>query len=539
MKRASSSNARTAAGQALSLAPTRRALATGAVGVLAGLAFSACGGSENGQRTLAESCTAYATTALAHQAKIAKTELRAAQGTLPEVCIVRGTIVSSPKSTINWAVELPSPAAWNGKTVTMGGGGFDGFIPTDSAGSQQRIGSYANPFVKISSDSGHQSRGFEWAVDDVALANHSYEANHMVLEVGTQIATEFYGRRPTRRYMFGHSNGGRSGIAAAQRYPHDYDGVVSLAPAISQQGHGSSNLLRDRQYFRSASNWLSKAKVDLYAREETVACDELDGLKDGVIGNIEQCKYVPTNLLCPPGVDNDSCLTAGQIESIRQTYADANSGVVLSDGMVGYPRFGRGGAATSDWQSYLFGTTFEAKSPFNYNVDWEVAKVVTLDPNVDFMNYDPTKYQAGFTRLSKSIDTTNPDLSAFADKGGKLLIWYGLADACVSVYRTAEYYDSVKKFLGESKARSFSRFITTPSTGHNMDGPNAVSIDFLAALDEWVERSTAPDNLVASKFAVGSATPTFQRPVCEYPKFPRYNGTGDPAKASSFTCSAS
>ena len=521
-----------------------RGLYTATLGALAALALAACGGgggsSPLASKPLAEACPAYAPTALPHGAKVTRTEIRRAQGTLPEVCIVRGQIVSSAESTINWAVELPSQSLWNGKTLTIGGGGLDGFIPTDDPWYQQLVGPSANPFVKISSDSGHQSRGFEWAKSDVALRNHAFEANHLALEVGTAVATEFYGKRPLRRYHMGHSNGGRSGLISTQKYPKDYDGVIAMEPAISQQAHQTNlgpNVIR--HIFQSRDHWLSPAKISLYAKAETAACDGLDGLKDGIIGNIEACNYVPTELLCI-GADNDQCLTAGQIESIRLIYTSHRTPVTLSRGAVGYPRFGRGGASTSDWQSYMFGTSFDVPDSFNHMAVTEAAKLVEGNPNVNVLSHDPTRFQAQYLRLAEMIDATDPDISAFADNGGKLLIWYGLGDTCVSLYRTAEYFDSVRQRLGEGRVQSFARMLTSPSNGHNLDGPGTdpLSIDLLAAMDAWVEKGSAPDKLVASQFAAGSTTAIAKRPVCEFPKFPRYNGAGDTGKAESFTCSA-
>lgn len=508
------------------------------------LALAACGSGSDPQplasKPLAEGCPAYTSAALPHGAKITRTEVRQAQGSLPEVCIVRGQIVSSPESTINWAVELPTLAQWNGKTLTIGGGGFDGFIPTDDPWYQQLVGPSANPYVKISSDSGHQVQGFAWGKSDVALRNHAFDANHFVLEVGTTIATEFYGKRPVRRYHMGHSNGGRSGLISTQKYPKDYDGVVAMEPAISQQAHqvnlGPTVL---RHIFKSRDNWMSPAKIALYAKAETAACDGLDGLKDGIIGNVGACNYVPTDLLCQ-GADSDSCLTAGQIESIRLIYSDHQTPVTLSRGAVGYPRFGRGGASTSDWQSYMFGSSFDAPDSFNHMAVTEAARLVEGNPNANILTHDPTQYQAQYLRLAQMIDGTDPDISAFADNGGKLLIWYGVGDTCVSLYRTADYFDSMKQRLGASKVQGFARMVTSPSNGHDLDGAGTEprSIDLLAAMDAWVEKGATPDKLVATKFAPGTSTPVAQRPVCEYPKFPRYSGTGDPSKAESFTCSA-
>ncbi|KRD42504.1 tannase [Acidovorax sp. Root275] len=527
-------------------AARNRPWAIGGLGAIAALTLAACGGGGSdaapplAAKPLAEACAAYTSAALPHGAKVTRTELRKADATLPDACIVRGEIVSSAESTIRWAVELPTLAQWNGKTLTIGGGGFDGFIPTDDPWYQQLVGPSAHAYVKISSDSGHQIRGFAWGKSDVALRNHAFDANHFVLEVGTAIATEFYGKRPARRYHMGHSNGGRSGLIATQKYPKDYDGVVAMEPAISQQAHqvnlGPTVL---RHIFKSRDNWLSPAKIALYAKAETAACDGLDGLKDGIIGNVEACSYVPTDLLCK-GADSDTCLTAGQIESIRLIYSDHRTPVTLSRGAVGYPRYGRGGASTSDWQSYMFGTSFDAPDSFNHMAVTEAARLVEGNPNASVLSHDPTQYQTQYARLAEMIDATDPDISAFADNGGKLLIWYGLGDTCVSVYRTADYFDSVKQRLGASKVQGFARMVTSPSNGHDLDGAGTEprSIDLLAAMDAWVEKSTAPDKLVATKFAPGTSTPVAQRPVCEYPKFPRHNGTGDPSKAESFTCSA-
>lgn len=489
--------------------------------------------------SLGSLCKQFSPKQLPYGAEVTKTEIRASGEMGPEVCIVRGKIVSSPESTINWAVELPAPTVWNGKTLTFGGGGFDGFIPTDKAEYHLMAGPSAFPYVKMSSDSGHQIRGFyPWALSDVALRNHAYEANHETLGVGVEIATQFYGRKPTRHYMFGQSNGGRSGVISAKRFPKDYDGIIAVEPAVRQQAHESSlGTTTMRHIFSAPENWLSPAKVTLFARAEMRACDALDGLKDGVISNIRACKYIPTDLLCK-GTENDNCLTAGQIETIRMIYSDQSVPIEMADGLTGYRRFGRGGAATSDWEAFLFGPTFEAREAFDYMVADQTAKVVQNDPNATVMNYKPEEYSAAFHRLSAELDLTNPNLSAFADHGGKLLVWYGLADTCVSIYSWADEATRIRTATGPAKTAQFMRFLTSPGIGHALDGPGTAKLDLISAMDAWVERHVAPDHLVASHVDRKNGKATFQRPVCSYPKFPRYKGEGDPNSADSFVCSA-
>lgn len=191
---------------------------------------------------------------------------------------------------------------------------------------------------------------------------------------------------------------------------------------------------------------------------------------------------------------------------------------------------------------FLFGTGFDKRDAFNYFVADEMARVAEKNSTANAMTHDPRLYQSEYTRVSAILDSTDPDLRAFADNGGKMLLWYGLSDTCVSVYRTAEYFDSVKNVMGESSVRKFARFLASPGIAHTFDGmtfagPGAGNVEWLAAIDTWVEKGQAPDALVATRVS-SDGKPQFQRPVCEYPKFPRYKETGDPTKADSFTCSS-
>lgn len=551
-------------------APFKGARTRALTGPLLGtLVLAACGGNDTpappAARPLAQSCAAYVPSQLPANATFERTELRDTQTvtethygtgeaiTLPRACIVRGTIVSGPGSTIQWAVELPEGTDWNGKTMTLGGGGFDGFIPTDDPWHVKYVQTDAAlPFVRISSDSGHQTEDFAWGTDPMALANHAQEANHLALQVGTHIATQFYGKAPTRRYMVGHSNGGRSGLMAADRYPNDYDGVLAMSPAISQQAHqvnmgGFNRWIYGRQADGSVdaavparANWISPAKSALYAAAEIAACDGLDGLKDGIIGNVEACTYVPTDLKCADdvaGAQDDSCLTTGQIEAIRLNYADKTVPLTLANGMTGYERYGRGGAATGDWQVYAFGFEYDGdflSKGFSYIAPTSVIQALTGSESADSMNHDPLSISARWQALANTMEPSS-DLGTFGQQG-KLLVWYGMADTCVSVYRTAAFLDQVRNQSGSTAYDGFARFVTSPGVGHDLTGPGAAKADLITALVDWVEKGIAPDQLVATGT---SDTGTFERPLCPFPSFPKYKGSGDASKASSFTCSVS
>lgn len=483
---------------------------------------------------------------LPYGAVFKKSQYRKANKSLPEACIIRGTIKSSNVSTISWAIELPSKKHWNGNSLTVGGGGFDGFIPTDDPWYHKYVmGPSSSAYVRISSNSGHDTQDFAWGSDSEALKNHAYEANHKVLHVGIKVAAAFYGEEPLYRYMVGQSNGGRSGLMAAGKYPDDYDGVLAFAPALSQQSHqvnlGPNNRWLYSEKAPKESNWISPVKGALFASAEIKACDMLDGLKDGVISNFEACNYIPTDLQCKndsKGVKDPTCFTSGQIEAIRLNYSDKAVPLELANGMTGYERYGRGGAATPDWTVYAFGTKFTNNlndRGFSYSAPAMVIPVLTSDPDATPLNHDPLKFKEKWQALSQIMEPST-DLKEFAARG-KLLVWFGVSDTCVTVYRTANFLEQVKQKVGEPQFQSFAQFVTSPAVGHDFEGPGAATADLLKALAQWVEKDKKPTDLTAQKLNAKGRV-AFERPLCEWPKYPHYNGQGDPKQASSFTCKA-
>jgi feruloyl esterase len=370
-----------------------------------------------------------------------------------------------------------------------------------------------------------------------ALANHGYQANHIVLGVAIDLSVQVYARPPQRRYIVGGSNGGRAGLVAIQHYPQDYDGVVALEPAISQEGFAANLGPQMLQHiFASPQNWLDKKHIQLYEKHELNACDALDGLKDGILGNVKGCDYDGTDLLCKNDVrGSDDCLTSGQLESIRRIHSDKNVNVTLADDWVGYAGFGRGGES-SDWATYLFGPSFAARAASDYALADNIVKWgITNDPNASVMTHDPTQWAKQYRALSDQIDATDPSLLPFYQHGGKLIVWYGTSDACVSYMQTARYIESVAGKLGDQRTRAFLRFYISPATGHSMAGAGASTIPFLTAMENWVEKGHAPAALTAT-LTKESADPGGTRPLCEYPLFPRYKGKGDAHFAESFDC---
>jgi feruloyl esterase len=157
------------------------------------------------------------------------------------------------------------------------------------------------------------------------------------------------------------------------------------------------------------------------------------------------------------------------------------------------------------------------------------------DPNWNPRSFDFDRDAAFAARKLAHIDANDPDLSAFQKRGGKLLLYSGLADPVVPPGDVVRYYHDVQKTTGGPAAtRGFFRLFLAPGMGHCGGGAGPNSFDALGALDRWVTEGAAPEHIVASQSSGGKIVRT--RPLCPYPQVARWNGTGSPDDAAQFAC---
>ena len=432
--------------------------------------------------SFAAACGRFAPKALPYRAEVLTTRFAPDSGGIRARCVVRGRIVSSPTSTINFRIDLPAPAAWNGKTLTIGGGGFDGVVSMEQPWWRELLGRMGGApadvtaFVTGGSDSGHQGRGaapsidYTWSVHNpTALENHASEANHRLLGTMVAVSKAFYGKAPTKRYMFGLSNGGRQGLMAAQRHPEDYDGILALAPAISQTVFAANLTPIMQHIYAHPDNWLDQQQLQVFQAAELAACDRLDGLEDGVISDYHGCRFDPSTIVCKSPGDSQ-CLTPGQAESMRLWMGPKRVEAEMADGLVGYARYGPGGRL-SDFAAFLFGTSFAARDAFDYIAADNIVKTVTDDPVTGIMRHDPARWSKDYLRYSELIDATSPDLSTFAARGGRLIIIHGTGDYCVTPERTSQWFETVceygtfPKYAGTGDSNSAASYACIPTGG--------------------------------------------------------------------------
>jgi Tannase and feruloyl esterase len=335
----------------------------------------------------------------------------------------------------------------------------------------------------------------------------------------------------------------------AQRYPSDFDGVFARVPVINWVGLQHAYLPPNLAMMQPGG-WLSPAHVAVLGNYVNVICDVDDGAADGIIGDSNTCgaKIDFAGLKCSPGQASDTCLNDAQIRAAKLHHARYQFDFPLANGVRSYPGRGLGGEATpgtgstGGWVTWMTGqdppawpATAKNSNGWNYG-SGTIAHFILRDANADVMKYNPNDHRARIVEISALMDSTNPDLSAFRERGGKVIILEYMADYAQSPFAGIEYFQSVQKKMGAEKTNEFVRLFVAPGVDHVGTGAPG-NVDMLAALEEWVERGAAPTNLtVIEQPNVAPFGTRRSRPLCEWPLTPKHTGKGNPGVAASWVC---
>jgi pimeloyl-ACP methyl ester carboxylesterase len=482
-------------------------------------------------------------------------------GATRDYCKVLGAIapVDPNAPPINFEVNLP--AQWNGKALQYGGGGSNGTLitgvgPLRDARRDTPV-PIARGFATWGTDSGHQNASLPepqaFALNQESLVNMAYGAYKKTHDVGKRIALAFYDRAPANIYYFGGSEGGREALMMAQRFPADFDGIVSVVPVANYTG---INLVRNRlAVIQQEGGWISPTKVKMLRGAVNAACDMLDGLADGVISAYEKCLGVfdIKTLRCPNGADTgESCLSDAQIDADRLVHRRFDYPFALANGVTGFP----GWAYGSEDQPGGMADSVTGAEPPHFPIASEKVQSVAWANSNGFVRYllardakfNPLRFSTldhadRIREISNLFDTTNPDLSPFLARGGKLILKGNGADYQRSVLQEITYYKAVVAKMGQARADSFIRFYVTPGVNHPGNGVMSsgaavpAKVDMLGALDGWVDSGKASKALVqVTQEGKAPFNVSASRPMCLYPLYPRYDGKGDPDTAASFAC---
>jgi feruloyl esterase len=450
--------------------------------------------------------------------------------------------------------ELLLPDAWNGKFVMGGGGGFVGSVLNTSL----LFGSLQAGYATVGTDAGHRGHPLDasWALNNLErLVSFGHQAVHRTAVTAKALITDHYDAEISRSYFTGCSRGGGQGFMEAQRYPEDFDGIVAGSPAYDWTGMAALASQINAAMYPDPSN-LQEAVVGL-AEQRLIEssylemCDAQDGIEDGILNDPRQCRFDVGTLLCE-GEKTDRCLSAEQLAAVRVVYGGATD----SQGRFLYPGFPFGGETSpGGWSRWLTGglTYLSNAQEFQAGVDpgpFEAPVVpnayfgfgngimkyfVYNDPDWSYVGYDWDDFEKDAERVAQTLNATSPDLSAFRERGGKLLIYNGWSDNAQHSNAFIDYYEEV--LAVDETAADDVRMFLMPGVEHCLGGPGPSWVNFLTEIDRWVESGEAPDQIVAY-WLDETMQPAGSRPVCAYPAVAQYDGEGDPRDAASFRCVA-
>jgi feruloyl esterase len=282
------------------------------------------------------------------------------------------------------------------------------------------------------------------------------------------------------------------------------------------------------------------------------ACDALDWRVDGIVGNPQACgaRFEPANLLCR-GAKSPACLSEPQVQALRTLHSPYEFSFPLANGVRSYPGWawgGEGAGGTGPVGGYVSWQTGTARQTLPVSATssraWlygsgAIQYFVLRDGTRDVTAFQPGEHAQRVREISDLMDSTDPDLSAFRARGGKLVISEHMADYAQSPYAGIEYYRSVVSKMGQDVADDFLRLYTTPGADHVGTGA-PVGVDMLDTLVQWVERGQAPLDLVQVDLEPVPPFPVLtSRPMCRWPATMRYRGHGAPERASSYECARS
>lgn len=445
---------------------------------------------------------------------------------LPSFCRVAGVRHPTPDSNIGFEIWMPV-SSWNGKLVGIGNGAWAGSVTYPAM-----IAPLSKGYATVASDSGHQGSPLDAsfaAGHPERLVDFGSRGIHEMTVAAKEIIEAFYGRKTERSLFASCSTGGRQGLMEASRYPDDYDGISSMAPANPTVPLMVGSLWTSSATAKSPESQISPAAFDLVHKAAMESCDANDGVRDGIISAPDRCHFDPGSLQCK-GVTNrlpsDSarCLTEPQVAALRAIYQGPHN---PRTGESIIPGFEPGSEALLSIQTSGSGPIPPVLSYFR--------DLVFKNPRWEFrtFDYDENVSQA-LSLHSRQVDVAPASVADYLKGGRKLLISHGWADPLVPPLASVHFYDALTTATGTSAGEN-ARLFMVPGMGHCTGGDGPFLFDAISTIDEWVATGRAPDRIVVSNPPSAAAR---TRPICPYPKEAVYAGTGSTDDEKNFRCEA-
>lgn len=439
---------------------------------------------------------------------------------LPAFCRVAATLKPTSDSDIKIEVWLPA-SSWNGKFQAVGNGGWAGTIPYPAMAAAVAAG-----YATASTDGGHAGVGAAFALGHPEkVIDYAHRAVHEMTVQAKAILKAHYEVGPIKSFWNSCSTGVRQGITEAVLYPTDYDAIVAGSSALRLADTYAVKVALNVIGNRSRDSSIPSEKYPAMHSAVLDACDAIDGVKDGVIEDPSRCHFDPRVLECTNG-DGPKCLTTAQIQTVTAFYSPFKH---PATGKVLYPPFMQPGSELG-WE-VLAGPEPQgnAQEMFKY--------FVFNDAKWDWRRFRPETDLDLAQRIDTGVlNVTDPNLKRFFDRRGKLLMYHGWADPQVAPLISVNYFNDVVRTLGRGVVGNSIQLYMVPGMNHCRGGAGTDTFDTIAAIEQWVDKGKAPDQIIASHSTNGTVDRT--RPLCPYSQVAVYKGSGSTDEAANFVCKA-
>ncbi|KAL4736107.1 Tannase/feruloyl esterase [Aspergillus similis] len=424
------------------------------------------------------------------------------------------------------------PEAWNGRLQAIGGGGWvAGRYVLAYAG---MAGAIYDGYATATTDAGLQDAQSPapWGLVSpgnlnlVAFDNFGQTSLNDLAVIAKQVVHGYYGIEPLYSYWNGCSNGGRQAGILAQQYFDAYDGILAAAPGLSWAELAMTSIW-PAFYMDLTKQYPSECEMQQLTSLAIEACDALDGVKDGLISDPEQCKqhFHPADHL---GAEF-TCEGTGLASSISSAAVD------IANALFHGPTYSN---ADFMWYGYEIGTDLATLAASECTTEgdcvpteraslqfwWQLFVLKDLSANVTTLTLTHEQYDRLYLTLKKElapVSATETRLFEFQRAGGKMLTYHGLADGAITPQSTLSYYEEVSRVIDD--AAGFYRYYRVPGLQHCFGGSGGQPIHMFDQLRAWVENGTAPVGSPVTIQLPNNAT--MKQLLCPYPQKAHYRAT--------------
>jgi feruloyl esterase len=375
------------------------------------------------------------------------------------------------------------------------------------------------------------------------------------VELSKDLIAAYYGKQIEYSYYTGCSAGGRQGLKEAQLCADSFDGMLIGAPGWWTTHFVSWITKLSKDFYPAGSpKSIPSGLFSLVASTVTEQCDGLDGVEDGVINDPDLCTPLFDVLSCGNPASNSSmCLIDAQLDTLAKIYSD-----YTVDSKLAYPSLEL--SSEPQWSTFLFGG-----QPNPFGIDF-MRYAAFNDPQWPLDNYNDSVLGL-VAALDPGKSTADEyDMSAYRDRGGKILMYHGLSDGLIPTRGSPYFYEQVATATGTSyPVEDWFRLFLVPGMMHcsasaadapwyfngagqagninssiySVPGYQDSRHDALLALVDWVENLNKVEQLIATSWKNWTDLNqgvSRQRPLCPYPRRAVYGGQGNADEPESWTC---